>query len=129
MRSHRTEKQGVARILASYVGPRDDSHTTEVLQPTGDAMGTNGGFPPPANATNLAAMQLIQIGEPTSTTLHQLIEQMAAQQSSEIEQLKRAALEKHATSSRRVTARRRYVARRARCEQPVRTIVVQVSVR
>jgi hypothetical protein len=39
-------------------------------------------------------MELIQIGQPPVLTLQQLIEQMAARQSAEIELLKQAALER-----------------------------------
>jgi hypothetical protein len=74
-------------------------------------------------------MQLIQIGGPVVLTIQQLIERMAAQQSSEIEQLKRAALEKNAAATRPVRVRRRYAVRRVSCEQPLRKSAVQVSVR
>jgi hypothetical protein len=74
-------------------------------------------------------MQLIQIGQPLSVTLQQLIEQMAAQQSAEIEQLKQAALEKHAASRLRVRGKRPLAARRIRCEQPLRKTIAHASIR
>ena len=43
-------------------------------------------------------MQLIQIGQPPTMTLQQLIEQMADRQSAEIERLKQAALERNASA-------------------------------
>jgi hypothetical protein len=74
-------------------------------------------------------MQLIQIGQPAGLTIQQLIEQMAARQCAEIEQLKREALEKHAAATRRVRVPGRYAVRRVRCEQPVRKSVAHASVR
>ena len=74
-------------------------------------------------------MQLIQIGQPASATIQQLIEQMAAQQSSEIEQLKREVLERHAAKTRRETVRRGYAVRRGRCAQGVRKTVAQSCIR
>lgn len=73
-------------------------------------------------------MQLIQIGGPLSLTIQQLIDQMASQQSAEIEQLKQAALGKNAAATRRVRVRRRYAVRRIPCQRPLRSSAVQVSV-
>jgi len=58
-------------------------------------------------------MQLIQIGEPNIPTIQQLIDEMAARQLDEIEQLKRAALAKESRRKSRVPQRRR-------CKQPAR---------
>ena len=44
-------------------------------------------------------MNLVQIGQPSVVTVQQFIEQMAAVQSAEIEQLKQAALARHAGAS------------------------------
>ena len=55
-------------------------------------------------------MQLIQIGEPVVPTVQLMIEQMAARQFSEIEQLKQAALAKE-------SQRKLRLARGRRCEQ------------
>jgi hypothetical protein len=74
-------------------------------------------------------MQLIQIGGPVVLTIQQLIEQMAAQQSADIETLKQTALEKNAAATRRVRVRRRCSVRRVSCKRPLRKSAVQVSVR
>jgi hypothetical protein len=52
-------------------------------------------------------MQLIQIGEPHIPTIQQLIEQMAARQFDEIEQLKQAAIAKESHKQSRLAQRRR----------------------
>jgi hypothetical protein len=59
-------------------------------------------------------MQLIQIGQTPAMTLQQLIEEMGARQFAEIEQLKQAALERHAAAQLRSTstARRQQLGRK-----------------
>jgi hypothetical protein len=74
-------------------------------------------------------MQLIQIGQPLSVTVHQLIEQMAARQSAEIAQLKQEALEKHAAAGLRVKTYRRIATRRPRFEQAPRKALLRASLR
>ena len=61
-------------------------------------------------------MQLIQIGQTPTKTIQQLIDEMSARQSDEVEQLKRAALERYAAAQlrRKSTAHRH----RTRCERP-----------
>lgn len=49
-------------------------------------------------------MQLIQIGQTPAKTILQLIEEMSANQSAEVEQLKRAALERQAAAQIRRTS-------------------------
>jgi len=66
-------------------------------------------------------MQLIQIGQPLVATVQQFIEQMAARQSAEIEQLKQAALAREAAHKRRRAPVGSPAARRARCMPSVRT--------
>lgn len=92
-------------------------------------MGTNGAFSSPISRITLPPMQLIQIGGPISLTIQELIEQMASQQSAEIEQLKQAALEKNAAATRLVRVRRRYTTRSVPCKPPLRKSAVRVSVR
>lgn len=59
-------------------------------------------------------MQFIQIGEAASVTVHDYIERMAAGQSTEIAQLKQAALEKQAARAlRRASWRKRIASPRA----------------
>lgn len=78
-----------------------------------DAEGTIVGFVAHCYRSTVSRMQLIQIGEPLIPTIQQLIDQMAARQSSEIEELKQAALAKEA--SRR--ARTPRVSRRTHCKR------------
>jgi hypothetical protein len=61
-------------------------------------------------------MQLIQIGQSPAKTIQQLIEEMSALQSAEFDQLKQAALERHAAAQlrRRSKARPQLV----RCQRP-----------
>jgi hypothetical protein len=73
-------------------------------------------------------MQLIQIGQPASLTIQQLIEQMAAQEYSEIEQLKQAAPETDGQNAPGQSPRSLCHAGRARCEQPVLKSIAQASV-
>jgi hypothetical protein len=61
-------------------------------------------------------MQLIQIGQTPAKTILQLIEEMSANQSAEVEQLKRAALERQTAAQLRRTATRR--SRQMRCTRP-----------
>lgn len=63
-------------------------------------------------------MQLIQIGQSPAKTLQQLIEEMAAVQTAEIEQLKQAALARHAAAQLRRKAGTRSGVRRAACKRP-----------
>lgn len=60
-------------------------------------------------------MQLIQIGQTPTKTVQQLIEEMAVRQSAEIEQLKQAALDRHAAAQFRRASKTR--TRQARCER------------
>jgi hypothetical protein len=55
-------------------------------------------------------MQLIQIGQPSSPTILQFIEQMAARQFAEIEQLKQAALARDRECSHPRSLRRKVAA-------------------
>jgi hypothetical protein len=61
-------------------------------------------------------MQLIQIGQTPTKTILQLIEEMSASQSAEVEQLKRAALERQAAAQLRRTSMAH--PQRVRCIRP-----------
>jgi hypothetical protein len=61
-------------------------------------------------------MQLIQIGQTPAKTLLQLIEEMSASQSTEVEQLKQGVLERHAAAQLRRTSAVR--SRQVRCIRP-----------
>jgi hypothetical protein len=61
-------------------------------------------------------MQLIQIGQTPTKTIQELIDEMAARQSAEIEQLKQAALERYAGAQLRRTLPVRL--HRVRCKPP-----------
>ena len=65
------------------------------------------GLVPPLVRDIVRGMQLIQIGQPASFTIQQLIEQMAAEQSAEIVQLRQTALAHQSEQqARRVAAAR-----------------------
>jgi hypothetical protein len=61
-------------------------------------------------------MQLIQIGQTPAKTIQQLIEEMSALQSAEVEQLKQSALERYAAAQLNRTSKVR--THRARCARP-----------
>ncbi len=65
-------------------------------------------------------MQLIQIGQSPILTVHQMIDQMAVRQFSEIEELKQAALARHANSTARRSANVRSASHRTRCQSAAR---------
>ena len=61
-------------------------------------------------------MQLIQICQTPAQTLQQLIEEMAARQSAEVEQLKQMALQRHAAAQLRRKSKAR--PQLVRCQRP-----------
>jgi hypothetical protein len=63
----------------------------------------------------LPRMQLVQIGQTPLQTLQEMIEDMAAQQSAEITQLKQAALERYAAAQLRRRTASRFGDRRQLC--------------